>query len=128
MERPTLPLSPTKEQRRRYPRYPVRSGQWTPCRANSPVGELCRSTRPVLNISAGGACLRSPHQCLVEERFPVRMDLRSLNLGMVEVSVRVVWVRGDGEGGYLVGAEFEDSDKGFLAPAEDVPLTLEGDV
>ena len=76
--------------------------------------EPCR----LLNLSFGGMCFASSHALEQEKVYPFRIKLADLDPDPFSVQAEIRW-REQQEGvGWLIGAAFRESTKGWVGPEE----------
>lgn len=73
--------------------------------------ESCR----LLNLSFGGMCFTSSHSLEKEKVYPFRIKLTDLDPEAFSVQAEIRWRHQDA-GGWLMGAAFRESTKGWVGP------------
>lgn len=110
-------LDPSDD-RRRHARFDMSNAPcelWLiPSRKTRARLERCR----LLNLSFGGMCFVSSHSLEQEKVYPFRIKLADLDPHPFSVQAEIRWRHQEADTGWVMGAEFRESTKGWVGPDE----------
>jgi hypothetical protein len=74
--------------------------------------EPCR----LLNLSFGGMCFSAGHSLEQQKTYPFRIRLADLDPEAFSVQAEIRWTHQGGGTGWVMGAAFRESTKGWVGP------------
>jgi hypothetical protein len=88
-------------------------------------GETSREDYELLDLSYGGMCIRSRSTLRADEICEFEMNLMLLGLGLAKVKARIRWVQLPAGEYCMGGAQFLESNKGWLGSQKTMPAPVE---
>lgn len=85
-----------------------------------PGGQAASELEPcrLLNLSFGGMCLAAGHSLEQEKVYAFRIRLSDLDPDPFSVQAEIRWTKQEAGAGWVMGAAFRESSKGWLGPDE----------